>query len=186
MDYRSVTVGKIPKLSRIKSPSDIDDIDFAEGIAEVEVPIELIEFVPLKHFERQNSPRLQKLIEAIRRNGYSSLEPIICRVGALGNWVVIDGGHRITAAKTVSQEFFTNLFKPKVGDLTFVLFQTPMSYSKLKPRVEISDDGPDLRLSKIPSGRSAASRHQPSKTKKKKKSDAKLAALMKHKRSKKT
>lgn len=185
MDYRSVTVGKIPKLTRIKTISDIDEIDFAEGIAEVEVPIELIEFVPLKHFERQNSPRLQRLIEAIRRNGYSSLEPIICRVGALGNWVVIDGGHRVTAAKAVSQEFFTNLFRPKVGDLTFVLFQTPMSYSKLKPRVEISDDGPDLRLRKIPVERSASTPRQPLKTKKKKKSDARLAALVKQRRSKK-
>ncbi|MEQ8825044.1 MAG: ParB N-terminal domain-containing protein [Filomicrobium sp.] len=175
MDYRSVTVGKIPKLSRIKSPEDVLTIEFADGIAEVEVPIELLDSVPLKHFERQNSPRLRTLVESIRRNGYSSLEPIICRVGALGNWVVIDGGHRITAARSVSQEVFTNLFQRKVGDLTFILFQTPMSYSKLKPRIEISDDGPDKRHAGIPLERTPPKSTKSKKSKSKPKSKSKRA-----------
>ncbi len=143
MDFRSRTIGRIPKLTRITRPEDLDEIEFVDGLAEVEVPIELLESVPLKHAERLNSPRLDRVVQSIRSEGYSSLEPIVCRVGALGNWVVIDGGHRITAAKRVAQEFFTNLFGGKVGDLTFILFQTPMSYSKLRPKIDIESDGPD-------------------------------------------
>jgi ParB/Sulfiredoxin domain len=143
MDFRSRAIGRIPKLTRITRPEDLDEIEFVDGLAEVEVPIELLESVPLKHAERLNSPRLDRVVQSIRSEGYSSLEPIVCRVGALGNWVVIDGGHRITAAKRVSQEFFTNLFGGKVGDLTFILFQTPMSYSKLRPKIDIESDGPD-------------------------------------------
>jgi hypothetical protein len=139
--YRTFTVGKIPKLSRISKAEDLAEIDFADGVAEVEVPIELIDIIPLKHYERLNSPRLLSVINAIRREGYSSLEPIVCRVGRRGNWIVIDGGHRVTAAKKVSQEFFTNLFGQKVGDLTFVLFHTPMSYSKLKRKMDRSEAG---------------------------------------------
>lgn len=169
MDYRSYTVGKIPKLHRLRNPQDIDGIDFTEGIAEVEVPIELLDCVPLKHYERSDSPRLQRLIRAIRQNGYSSLEPIVCRIGALGNWVVIDGGHRITAAKRVSQEFFTNLFGNKIGDLTFVLFQTPMSYSKLKTHPKVSDAGPDKRRNEVPLERSPKRRKRKLKQKKSKK-----------------
>lgn len=131
MDYNGYTVGRIPKLTRIRSPRDIDGIEFVDGVAEVEVPVELLDQIPLKNYERLDSPRLTTVLQSIRRDGYSSLEPIICRIGPLGNWVVIDGGHRITAAKRVHKELFTNLFGPKVGDLTFILFETPMSYSKL-------------------------------------------------------
>ncbi|CFW97993.1 protein of unknown function [Candidatus Filomicrobium marinum] len=131
MDYSGYTVGRIPKLTRIKSPRDIDGIEFVDGVAEVEVPIELLDQMPIKNYERLDSPRLNAVLQAIRREGYSSLDPIICRVGALGNWVVIDGGHRITAAKRIHKEFFTNLWGSKIGDLTFILFKTPLSYSKL-------------------------------------------------------
>ena len=150
MDFRSRAIGRIPKLSRINRPEDLHEIEFVDGLAEVEVPIRLLESVPLKHAERLNSPRLDRVVQSIRSEGYSSLEPIICRVGALGNWVVIDGGHRITAAKRVSQEFFTNLFREKVCGLTFILFQTPMSYSKLRPKVDLESDGPDRRHSEKP------------------------------------
>lgn len=153
MDYRSHTIGSIPKLTRITRPEDVDEIEFADGLAEVEVPVRLLDLVPLKHADRLDSPRLQRLVRSIRSDGYSSLEPIICRVGALGNWVVIDGGHRVTAAKLVSQEFFTNLFGSKVGDLTFILFQTPMSYSKLRPKLESVSEGPDRRYRSKPASR---------------------------------
>lgn len=131
MDYNGYTVGRIPKLTRIRSPRDIGGIEFVDGVAEVEVPVELLDQIPLKNYERLDSPRLTAVLQSIRRDGYSSLEPIICRIGPLGNWVVIDGGHRITAAKRVHRELFTNLWGAKVGDLTFILFETPMSYSKL-------------------------------------------------------
>lgn len=160
MDYSFYNVGSIPKLTRLKTVDDIASIEFTDGVAEVEVPVELLDAIPLKHFERLDSPRLERILTAIRHNGYSSLEPIICRVGAMGNWVVVDGGHRITAAKRVSHEFFTNIFGEKVRDLTFVLFQTPMSYSKLKPRTEVNDNGPDRRHRELPAGRRKRKDHR--------------------------
>src|SRR5690349_6823266 len=117
MDYSGYKVGRIPKLTRIRSTRDIDAIEFVDGVAEVEVPVELLDRMPIKNYERLDSPRLAAVLQSIRRDGYSSLEPIICRVGALGNWVVIDGGHRVTAAKRIHKEFFTNLWGSKIGDL---------------------------------------------------------------------
>lgn len=167
MDYRAFTLKRAPSLTRLRSLEDINGIEFIDGVAEVEVPIELLDQIPLKHSEREYSPRLERVVQAIRRDGYSTLDPIICRVGALGNWVVIDGGHRITAAKRVSREFFTNLFGEKVHDLTFILFQTPMSYSKLKPAPGLADDGPDRRHHDIP--RERRERHRRKKLLKQKK-----------------
>ncbi len=153
MDFRALTVGRIPKLTRITRPEDVDQIEFVEGLAEVEVPVELLGAVPLKHAERLDSPRLDRVVRSIRSEGYSSLEPIVCRIGALGNWVVVDGGHRITAAQRVSREFFTNLFGGKVRDLTFILFQTPMSYSKLRSKLDSDSEGPDRRYRAKPASR---------------------------------
>ncbi len=159
MEFEDIAFRRVPKLHRLKHPSDVHCIEFIDGVAEVEVPIELLDHVPIKNYERNDSPRLQAVLRAIRNEGYSSIEPIVARVGALGNWVVIDGGHRITAAKIVSREFFTNLWGQKVGDLTFILFQTPMSYSKLKSKQEAGLIGPESRpqARKITSTRQATS-----------------------------
>ena len=134
MRFQNVNLSRAPRLKQIRRAEDIYDIEFVDGVAEVEVPIECLDLVPLKHQERPDSPRLARVLRSIRSKGYSSLDPIVCRIGAKGKWIVIDGGHRITAARRVSREYFTNFFGPKVGDLTFILFQTPMSYSKLKKR----------------------------------------------------
>jgi len=134
MRFQNLNLTKIPKLQQIRKPDDLDNIEFTDGLAEVEVPVELLDHVPLKHQERPDSPRLARVIRSIRNRGYSSLDPIVCRIGARGRWIVIDGGHRVTAARRVSREFFTNLFSPKVGDLTFILFETPMSRTKLNKR----------------------------------------------------
>ncbi|MDX2288963.1 MAG: ParB N-terminal domain-containing protein [Hyphomicrobiaceae bacterium] len=145
MEFENMAFRQVPKLHRLKDPADVHGIEFVDGVAEVEVPIELLDHVPIKNYERSDSPRLQAVLKAMRNDGYSSIEPIVARVGALGNWVVIDGGHRITAARIVSREFFTNLWGQKVGDLTFILFQTPMSYSKLKARKVAGLIGPESR-----------------------------------------
>lgn len=169
MDYRAFKIEKPPKLTRLRSVSDLNTIEFVDGVAEVEVPVELLEHIPVKNFERENSPRLQRVVQAIRRDGYSTLDPIICRVGPLGNWVVIDGGHRFTAARQVAQEFFANLFGQRVRDVTFILFQTPMSYAKLRPRPDIPDEGPDRRVHDMPSERARKRREQHLQKKKRKK-----------------
>ncbi|MDX2257337.1 MAG: ParB N-terminal domain-containing protein [Hyphomicrobiaceae bacterium] len=156
MEFADLNLKGVPPLTRIRHPDDIHAIEFVDGVAEVEVPIELIDHVPIKNFERLDSPRLQAVVKSIRQNGYSSLAPIVCRVGALGNWVVMDGGHRITAARLVAREVLTNLWGQKVGDLTFILYQTPMSYSKLKSRAEAGLIGPESRPVARRIGRPAA------------------------------
>lgn len=131
MRFSLVDIKKPPKLQRIRSANDVKRVTFVDGIAEVEVPIELVELLPLKHDERNESPRLQSVERSIRAKGYSSLDPIVCRVGALGRWVVVDGGHRLTAAQHVSKEFWTRLWGRDLGAITFILFETEHSYSKL-------------------------------------------------------
>jgi hypothetical protein len=145
MQFVDLKLKGVPPLTRLRRPEDVNTIEFVDGVAEVEVPIEFIDHVPIKNAERLDSPRLQAVVKSIRQNGYSSLAPIVCRVGALGNWVVMDGGHRITAARLVAREILTNLWGQKVGDLTFILYQTPMSYSKLKSRAEAGLIGPESR-----------------------------------------
>ncbi|MEM6423173.1 MAG: hypothetical protein AAF698_11310, partial [Pseudomonadota bacterium] len=45
-----------------------------------------------------------------------------------------DGGHRITAARIVGEDFWANLFGRHVRSLYFLLFTTPDSWCKLRPR----------------------------------------------------
>ncbi|MEM8628434.1 MAG: ParB N-terminal domain-containing protein, partial [Pseudomonadota bacterium] len=123
-----------PRLSRIRTAADLKVIAFNDGVAEVQVPVELLDALPLKHGERNNSPRLDVVMQSIRARGYESLDPVVCRIGAKGRWVVIDGGHRLTAAKQVAGEFWTNLFRRDLGDVTFILFETARSYTKLTGR----------------------------------------------------
>lgn len=120
--------GKVfPPIQRIRSAADLANIQFVDDMAEIEVPVENLHLLPLKNDARQDSGRLRQLIRAIRKNGYSSVEPVIVRLGRRGRWVVVDGGHRVTAAQQVSKEFFTNLFGPKVQNLYFLLYRTERS-----------------------------------------------------------
>ncbi|MCI4660477.1 MAG: ParB/RepB/Spo0J family partition protein [Neomegalonema sp.] len=117
----------------IRSIEDINGIAFEDGIAAVEVPVELLPDLPLKNDFRGPSIRLQAVEASIRDKGFTPLEPIIARIGQKGRWIVVDGGHRLTAARSVSREFWTNLFGPKIRTLYFLLFETPRSWGKLKP-----------------------------------------------------
>lgn len=131
MRFKNIEVKNPPKLHRVRRLDDLSEIEFVDGLAEVEVPIELIDQLPLKHDVRNESPRLETVMRSIRAKGYSSLDPIVCRIGAKGRWVVIDGGHRLTAAQRVSKELWTNLWRRDLGDITFFLYETDTSNSKL-------------------------------------------------------
>jgi len=132
-------IKRAPKWQVLRSLSDLNKIEFVEGLAEVEVPIELVAKLPLKNHERRDSPRLRAVMAGIRARGYSSLEPIVVRIGRAGRWVVVDGGHRLTAAQLVAREYWANLFSPKVGRLSFLVYKTPLSYS----RVDTASDHPE-------------------------------------------
>ncbi len=121
-------------VQRVASAADLARIRFVDGMAAVEMPYPLLRLVQFKNDHREDSPRLRALLRAIRREGYRPVEPIICRIGQKGRWVVVDGGHRLTAARKVDGEVWTNLFGRKVRDLYFLLFETPRSGAKLKPK----------------------------------------------------
>ncbi len=110
--------GRPTYLRRIE---DIAKIEYVDGVAEVDVPIELVGQLPLLGADRPDSPRLQRLMRAIRSEGYRGGPRIVVQVDREGRWLVIDGGHRITAARRVAKEFWSNLFGRKVKTLHFVL-----------------------------------------------------------------
>jgi hypothetical protein len=130
-------------VQRVRTVEDLARIEFVDGMAAVEMPFALTQCIQFKNERREDSPRLEAVEDSIRRLGYRPLEPIICRIGQKGRWVVVDGGHRLTAARKVDGEFWTNLFGRKVGDLYFLLFETPRSRTKLKPKAKaVSADAP--------------------------------------------
>lgn len=120
----------------------MDRIVFVEDMAAIDVAVENLDMVPLKNHERGDSPRLKKLVWAIRLNGYNSLNPVIVRLGRRGRWVVVDGGHRLTAAKKVAGEWWSNLFSKKVHVIHFILFRTPLSETlkDVPPREDDEED----------------------------------------------
>jgi hypothetical protein len=122
---------KTPRLFRVRTAEDLEHIPFEDGMAAVEVPAHLLDKLELKNFERGQSPRLDALERSIRARGFQPVEPITARIGKKGRWVVVNGGHRLTAAKHVMREFWTNLFGPKVRSVYFVLFTDPGSWTKV-------------------------------------------------------
>jgi len=134
-DIPAVPPERVPRVQYIRKVQDLYDIRFSsDGLAAVEVPFRLLDTLPLVGEKREMGPRLAALVESIRRRGYMPTDPIICRIGMKGRWVVVDGGHRITAARIVGREFWSNLFGPKVRTLYFLLFTTEGSWIKLRRR----------------------------------------------------
>lgn len=116
---------------RLRRAEDADAIEFVDDVATVEVPIELLDTLPLKNADRSDSPRLRSVLRSIRRNGYDNFEPVRVRIGRRGRWVVHDGGHRLTAARRVARELLANLFRRKVRFVSVLLYRTPLSNSRL-------------------------------------------------------
>jgi hypothetical protein len=126
----SMTERRPRGVQQIRTVDDLRRIRFDDGLAAVEVPVELLGAIPFAGETREPGPRLDRVLRAIRKQGYRPLEPIICRIGMKGRWVVVDGGHRITAARKVAREWWSNLFGRKVRNLYFLLYTTPGSWSK--------------------------------------------------------
>lgn len=121
---------KAPKLFRVTTEADLERIPFENGMAAVEIPAHLLGKLELKHSERGDSLRLEALENSIRSKGFQPLEPITARIGRKGRWIVINGGHRITAARRIMGEFWTNLFGKKVETFYFILFTNNDSWKK--------------------------------------------------------
>ncbi len=126
-----MTKPPIPGVQRVESAADLDRVQFYNDMAQIEVPAWALDKLPFKNEERGNSERLESVMRSIRRHGYESASPIIVRLGRRGRWVVVDGGHRLTAARRVAHEFFTNIFGAKVRSVQFLLYRTPLTNSRL-------------------------------------------------------
>jgi hypothetical protein len=126
----------IPGVQWVESTEDLDRVEFYDDMAEIEVPISAIEKLPFKNEARGDSVRLDEVMRSIRRDGYNNAEPIVVRLGRRGRWVIVDGGHRLTAARRVSKELFTNLFGAKVRTISFLLYRTPLTNTRLDEPLE--------------------------------------------------
>lgn len=122
---------KLPEIQWIRSAKDLGNITFVDDIAKIQVPIKVVDQLPFKNEDRGDSARLREVIKSIRRNGYNNFDPIVVRIGRRGRWVIVDGGHRLTAARIVAHEFWTNLFRRKVDTIYFLLFRTPLSNTRI-------------------------------------------------------
>lgn len=144
------------RIQYLRRAEDIDRIEFRDGLAAVEVPFELLDTLPLVNECRQPGPRLDRLVRSIRARGYSSPHPIVCRIGMKGRWVLVDGGHRITAARIVGRSCLANLFERKVRTLYFLLFTTAGSWKKVRAMVgDAAQDLPEAPPTGEPGGSGA-------------------------------
>ena len=125
-----MTAMSAPKLVRVETEEDLDRIPFKNGMAAVEVPAHLLDKLELKNADRGDSLRLRDLEKSIRNKGFRPIEPITARIGKKGRWIVVNGGHRLTAARHVMHEFWANLFGAKVNSFYFILFTNPDSWTK--------------------------------------------------------
>jgi ParB-like chromosome segregation protein Spo0J len=121
----------IPGLQWVENADDLARVEFYQEMAEIEVPVASLDKLPFKNEDRGDSARLAMVMRSIRKHGYNNAVPIIVRLGRRGRWVIVDGGHRLTAARRVSKEFFTNFFRPKVTTVHFLLYKTPLTNTRL-------------------------------------------------------
>lgn len=111
----------------IRTPADLSRITFEDGVAALEVRITLLDRIRFKNWRRGRSGRLSRLVRSIGDHGFNPAEPIIARVGRRGKWVVIDGGHRVTALKRLTGGFFARLLRRDYGYMYVILFTGPRS-----------------------------------------------------------
>ncbi len=121
-----------PQMQRVTTPDELSRIVFTDGVATVTLPVEMLDHIQFKNDRREDGPRLRQLERSIVNRGYVPMEPIVARIGQKGKWVVVDGGHRLTAARRIARSFWRNLFSKKVGDLYFLLFTGPRSWTKVR------------------------------------------------------
>lgn len=118
-------------LQMLRSKEDLTQIQFHNGVAAVHVAARLLSQIQFRNDERQESARLDRVRRSIRAGGFNNAVPLNARIGRLGRWVILDGGHRLTAARQVMGEFWPNLFRDKVDGFYFLLETSPASWSKL-------------------------------------------------------
>lgn len=114
-------------IQRIRRAEDLDKIIFEDGVAALEVPIALLPRIRFKNHVRQPSARLDAVKRSIRNRGWSPLEPIVARRTRKGKWLILDGGHRVTALRDLLQSLACRWFglrrRPVSGALYVILHE---------------------------------------------------------------
>lgn len=131
---------KVPPIQWVERPEDLDRIEWYEDAALIEVPVSALERLPFKNDWRENDPRLKSIMRAIRAEGYNNLVPIRVRIGRRGRWVVVDGGHRLTAIRKLMRSFWTRLFGPRIRSVSMLVFKTPLSNTLPPHDIEPPDE----------------------------------------------
>ena len=113
-----------PGLQRVETADDLSRIVFVDDMAEIEIPIEAIDNVPWQNAERLDSERYRKVLNSIRLRGYDNFDRITARIGRRGRLSIVNGGHRLKAAKQVAKEWWPNMFGRKVKSIQMIVFRT--------------------------------------------------------------
>lgn len=111
----------------IRSEEDLDHIRFDDDVAALEIRASLLDKVRFKNHRRGRSARLDAVVRSIRDKGYRPTEPIIARLGRKGRWVIVDGGHRITALRRLAGGLLARMapwaFRRDYGYVYVLLFR---------------------------------------------------------------
>ncbi|WP_420404308.1 hypothetical protein [Nisaea sp.] len=99
-----------------------------QGFAEVDLTLDQIQKLHLinddRGTDRQND-RFWRLVRAIRDHGYASSDPL--HIFYLDDsFVLVDGGHRLSAARKVAEEWLSNLFREKVHYISCLVTPGPL------------------------------------------------------------
>lgn len=99
-----------------------------QGYAEVDLTLDQIEKLHLVNDDRgtdRENDRFWRLVNAIRDHGYASSDPL--RIFYLDDsFVLVDGGHRLSAARQVAGEWLSNLFREKVHFISCLVTPGPL------------------------------------------------------------
>ena len=88
-------------LQRIERKRDLKRIAFTDGFALILFDARLIPEIRFKNDARADAARVRRLARVIAARGYDSSQPVVCRIGQKGKWIVVDGGHRLSALRTL-------------------------------------------------------------------------------------
>ncbi len=133
-----VPTGRVGPIQRIRRKRDLKTIRFLDGVAALEIHFSVVKRLKIKGDMRPRSHHVEQLVHSMREKGYVPFDPIVCRITRKGKLHVIDGGHRLTAARIVDREFWPNLFSRKIRTVYFLVFQSPERWPKVK---RIAADG---------------------------------------------
>ncbi len=133
------TPQKLPGLQRVETVEDLHNLVFVDDMAEVEIPIEAFDQLPLTNEHRVPSERLARVVSSIRWRGFDNFDRITARLGRRGRLSIVNGGHRLTAARKVAREWWPNLFRRKVTTIQMIVFRTHNSGTL----IGVPDDAPE-------------------------------------------